>query len=64
MSSKRIYIITDKHGHSRLVEATNPAQALRHVANDMYAVRPAGTYDVARLVKDGAPVEQASGAEQ
>ena len=37
----RPYVITDKQGTQRLVQAINQAQALRHVATDQFSVKAA-----------------------
>jgi hypothetical protein len=56
--SKRIYLVTESASDkARLVEAATPAQALRHVARNVYAVKPANTYEVASLVSRGVALE-------
>jgi hypothetical protein len=56
---QRIYVVTEKSsGTSRLIEAGLPAQALRHVANDLFDVKPANTYDVAKLIGSGGQIEK------
>jgi len=56
----RLYIVTGSGAPApRLVEATSPAQALRHVARDVFRVAIAGSLDVARLMREGVDVEQA-----
>lgn len=55
---QRIYAVTEKMtGLSRLIEAQNPAQAIRHVANDMFEVKAASASTVARLMSGGAKLE-------
>lgn len=59
---QRIYIVTDKvTGASRLVEASLPAQAVRHVANEIFSVKVATTYEVADLVSEGRSIERTKG---
>lgn len=56
---QRIYVVTEKSTNvSRLIEAGLPAQALRHVANDLFDVKPANTYDVAKLIGAGVKIEK------
>lgn len=59
-SPARPYIVTDKTGASRLVQALNQAQALRHVARDTYTVRSASALDVISLMQAGVQPETAS----
>ena len=54
----RIYRVADGDA-VRLVEATNPAQALRHCALQRYTIAPAKATDVAYLMGKGIKVEQA-----
>lgn len=56
----RTYSVTPTEGPSRLVEATNQAQALRHVAKDTFTVKIAGGMEVARLMSSGVKLEQAA----
>lgn len=57
----RIYSVARKgHGTTRLVEANNWAQALRHVARDEYQVDVAGQKQIVEAVKRGVAVEEAS----
>lgn len=61
----RPYVIRDKQDTSaqpRLVRATNPAQALRHVTRDRFTVEPASASEVLDLIEDGIKAETA-GAE-
>lgn len=54
----RIYAVTSKtDGKARLVEATNPAQAMRHVAHDLFDVSPANARTVANLMSQGVSLE-------
>lgn len=59
--SQRIYTVNNKtDGTSRLVMATNPSQALRHVAHAQYDVKAASATDVAALMGAGTKVETVS----
>jgi hypothetical protein len=62
----RIYVIHDQRGSGpgdqRLVRAGTRAQALRHVAQDVFAVNIASQDALVRLLSSGASVEDA-GAE-
>lgn len=60
-TKKRIYAVKSKAtGITRLVMTTNGAQAMRHVANDTYEVRPANAVEVARHMADGVKLEDPS----
>jgi hypothetical protein len=59
--NQRIYIVrnkTDGENTSRLILAGNPAQAMRHVANDLFAVKAASATDVAELMGNGVHLEK------
>jgi hypothetical protein len=57
--TQRIYSVTNTaDNNTRLVMASNPAQALRHVANNLFDVKAATAIDVANLMAKGAVVEQ------
>lgn len=59
--TQRIYIVrnkADEAQRSRLILAGNPAQAMRHVANDLFAVKAASATDVAELMGAGATLEK------
>jgi hypothetical protein len=59
--NQRIYIVrnkTDGENTSRLILAGNPAQAMRHVANDLFAVKAASATDVAELMGSGVQLEK------
>ncbi len=60
MSNIRPYIITDKSGATRLVQASNQAQALRHAAINQFTVRTATANDVLELMAKGVQPEVAS----
>lgn len=63
MPTTRLYFVSDSDsGAEMLVDATNPAQAIRHAARHFKA-NPASPREVARLVADGVKVEYASTAE-
>lgn len=58
--SKRIYVVSDIINPSepvRLVNASNPAQALGFVSKNRFSARVATTRDVAVAVKSGIEVE-------
>jgi len=54
----RIYRVADGDV-VRLVEAINPAQAIRHCASQRYRIGVAKATDVAYLIGKGVQVEQA-----
>ncbi len=57
--TQRIYSVSNTtNGSTRLVLAINPAQALRHVAQNQFDVKVASAIDVAKLVAGGVAVEQ------
>lgn len=59
--TQRIYIVrnkADEGQRSRLISAGNPAQAMRHVANDLFAVKAASATDVAELMGNGTTLEK------
>jgi hypothetical protein len=59
--TQRIYIVrnkADEGQRSRLILAGNPAQAMRHVANDLFAVKAASATDVAELMSNGVQLEK------
>ena len=56
--STRIYRVDDA-GTIRLIEAANPAQAIRHCASQRYHVSVANARDVAYLMGKGTQVERA-----
>lgn len=56
---QRIYEVVSKTGAKRLVQAANPAQALRHVAANEYGVQAANALAVAKLMSSGVQLEQA-----
>lgn len=59
--TQRIYIVrnkADEGQRSRLILAANPAQAMRHVANDLFAVKAASATDVAELMGNGTTLEK------
>lgn len=57
----RIYAVTDKlSGSARLIQAQSAAQAIKHVANDMFDVKAATAAVVANLMSKGTKVEAPS----
>lgn len=57
MANDRIYVVT--HGdEQRMVEASTPAQAIRHVTRGAFTAKPAGARDVAYLMGRGVVVEK------
>lgn len=60
MSNVRIYHVTATNGAIGLVKATNQAQALRHVARQVFTIKPATALEVADRMADGIKVEDAT----
>lgn len=58
MSETRVYSVTGA-GKTRLVRAAHQAQALRHVASDVFTVAVASQDALIELVGDGIKVEVA-----
>lgn len=58
MTASRIYRVADGD-NIRLIEATNPAQAILHCASQRYSIKPASATDVAYLMGRGTKVETA-----
>lgn len=56
----RIYAVTDAKGFVRMIEAANPSQAMRHVAEDTFRVSIAAALDVAQYMRHGRSVEFAT----
>ena len=53
-----LYSVTDlTHSSTRLVDAPNPAQALRHVTSQQFAVKAATAGLVAKLMGAGIKLE-------
>lgn len=61
--SSRIYTVANGK-HVRLVRASTAAQALRHVARDVYTVAVSSQDDLVRHVGDGVVVEDARADEE
>lgn len=56
----RIYVVRDNEmGEAALVRAANPAQAIRHVVKNRFAVVVADQEALVRLLADGVEVETA-----
>jgi hypothetical protein len=56
-TAARIYSVASKEGKTRLVEATHPAHALRHVAADTFTVAIPTPRELVDLVSKGTAVE-------
>lgn len=56
----RPYIVSTAAGNERIVEAANAAQALRHVARDVFDVKVASASQVIALMSSGVKPEIAS----
>lgn len=62
--ARRIYVVAeDGSADKRLVRATSPSQAVRHVAQ-IFSARPATAEDVAHLLGNGVHVEGAGEQQQ
>lgn len=62
---QRIYAVTTKaDGSGRLVLAQTPAQAMRHVANDLFEVKAANAGTVAKLMGAGVKLEYSVAQEE
>ncbi len=62
---ERIYAVTTKaDGTGRLVLAQTPAQAMRHVANDLFEVKAANAPTVAKLMSAGVRLESSAKEEE
>ena len=60
-----IYVVTDTvNTATRLIEAPNPAQALRHVSHQQFAVKAATAALVAKLMGAGIKVENVAAEPQ
>lgn len=55
----RLYLVTDKAGNKRLVDAATPSQAIRHVVGDNYTATVPGNRQVAELARGGIEIETA-----
>ena len=58
-AEQRVYKVTTG-GQTYLVQATNQAQALRHIAGKMFTIEVAKTMEVVQLMTNGAKVEVAA----
>jgi hypothetical protein len=63
-TATRPYIVADKSGAQRIVQAINQAQALRHVATDQFTVKAASASEVIDLMTAGVKPETASNEEK
>lgn len=57
--SKRIYLVTRKGSHHRLVRATTPAQAVRFAAGSDYQADVATQQNLVEWLGNGLKVEEA-----
>lgn len=57
----RIYLVESKAGDITLVEASNHAEALRHVTKGSFTSRVATTLEVAAIIGGGGKFEKAGG---
>lgn len=67
MPTDRVYVVADNGDKStkpRLVRATHPANALRHVAAALFATRVASVDDVLALRDKGVKVESIHAEQQ
>jgi hypothetical protein len=60
----RIYSVTDKAGNTRLVEASHPAHAMRHVAADTFTVKVTPQRELVDLLRKGVTVESVAHEQQ
>lgn len=60
----RIYLVTSNQGAMKLVEATTPSQALRHVAKAHFDVKIAPQKSIVTMMKAGFEVEVATAQEE
>jgi hypothetical protein len=56
-TAARIYTVAGKDGKTRLIEATHPAHALRHVAADTFTVKVATQRELVDALRRGVNVE-------
>lgn len=56
-TQSRLYAVADKTGKIRLVEATHPSHALRHVAADTFTVKVPTQRELVDLLKKQTPIE-------
>ena len=59
MTPTRIYLVTATDGEARLVRASTPAQAIRHVARERYRCNVAAQETLVEMLSAGDPVETA-----
>lgn len=60
MTPTRIYLVTAAtDGEARLVRASSPAQAIRHVARERYRCNVAAQETLVEMLSAGDPVETA-----
>lgn len=68
MGQVRIYLVTEKTAQGdtvreRLVQGSSGSQCVRYCAEPIFSAKVAKSTDVARLMKDGAKLEDASETE-
>lgn len=56
-TQSRIYAVADKAGKVRLVEASHPSHALRHVASDTFTVKVPTQRELVDLMKKQTTIE-------
>jgi hypothetical protein len=56
-TAARIYSVAGKDGKARLIEATHPSHALRHVAADTFTVKVPTQRELVDLLRKGVNVE-------
>lgn len=62
--NKRIYLVTNKAGASRLIDATSKAQAVAFVAAQEYSANVASSRELVEFCSMGIKVEDANPAEK
>lgn len=63
-ATTRVYVVTDTTGNRRLVRATHPNHALRHVAESAFTVAVATVDEALALSAKGVKVEQVKHEQQ
>ena len=56
-TTTRIYLVTTSAGAARLVKAAVPAQAITHVAKQLFSARIASQDDLVEALSNGVKVE-------
>lgn len=60
----RIYVVAAKGAKSRLVRASHPSNAMRHVAAGTFTVAVASQDELVKLLGEGAKVEEIKAEQQ